>query len=254
MAVDQNIVSKLLEQLPTPCPCLEDLHIFKHWVIVKAARPAMATLFYQHVSNDSIVYDSYLGDLLGLPVDEIVKMLSASDDPLRMGVVMAALNASLPTPEGIFYGNAVEPFKELIKTCPSCFIGRFHQAAIWREQGYPVNIVELNPREGDIHWNESHNVLREAEIVFITGLTLINSTFRAVIDRTKRARYRVLLGPTVPCSTILFNHGVHMLGTTSIADVAAAIRYCQLGGTSIAKAPEGALLKVNLTICPELKP
>jgi uncharacterized protein (DUF4213/DUF364 family) len=77
----------------------------------------------------------------------------------------------------------------------------------------------------------------DAEIVFITGLTLINGTFLEVLNRTPRAKYRVLLGPTVPCSPLFFDYGIHLIGSTLISDASLAIRYFQHGGTSIAKAP-----------------
>lgn len=254
MAVDRKILTDLLARLPQPSPQLRDLHIFTHWVIVQASRSAMSTLFRPHGVDDTCDRNSYLGDLLNRPVAEIAEELGGSDDPLRMAVVMAALNGSLPVPDGLFEANAMAPFAERVKTCPSCFIGHFHEAEGWRKAGYPVTIVELQPREGDVHWDDARPAMRAAEIVFITGLTLINGTFREAVDRTPHARYRVLMGPTVPCSPVLFDHGVHLIGATYIADVALAIRYCQLGGTSIAKAPVGALRKVNLTNRPELRP
>jgi len=43
----------------------------------------------------------------------------------------------------------MDPFTEMVKHCPSCFIGHFTQAEIWRARGYPVTIIELQPRPGD---------------------------------------------------------------------------------------------------------
>jgi len=253
MPVDREILSKLVARLPAPPVRLDDLHIFTHWVIARAARPAMATLFRAHAPDSRGERDTYLGDLIGRPVSEIALGFADTADPLRLAVTMACLNATLPLPDGLFEVNAIAPFAGLARKHPTCFIGHFHEAEAWRGQGYPVNIVELLPRPGDVHWRDSHAVLREAEIVFITGLTLINGTFREVVDRTPKAVYRILLGPTVPCSPVLFDYGVHWIGATLVADAALAIRYCQLGGTSIAKAPPGALCKVNLTNNPELR-
>ena len=176
-----------------------------------------------------------------------------SRGPARLGMVKACLNGSLPLPTDIFTANAMDPFTEMVKHCPSCFIGHFTQAEIWRARGYPVTIIELQPRPGDIHWNDSKPALRQAEIVFITGLTLINDTFLEVVSRTPQAKYRVLLGPTVPCNPLFFDYGVHLIGSTLISDVDLAIRYCQHGGTSVRHAPPGALRRISLTNRPELK-
>jgi hypothetical protein len=253
MPINREILSRLLAQLPQPAPRLKDLHIFLHWVIANCDRPAMATFFRPPNAGDACYQSSYLGDLIGRPVTEIAEMFADSDDALRLAAVKACLNGSLPIPRDIFEANAVDPFADMIKRSPSCFIGHFTQAEIWRDQGHPVTIIELQPRPGDVHWNDSKPALRDAEIVFITGLTLINNTFLEVISRTPRARYRVLLGPTVPCNPLFFDYGVHLIGSTLISNVNLAIRYCQLGGTSVRHAPPGALRRVNLTNRPELK-
>jgi len=253
MPIDREILSRLLAQLPEPAPRLKDLHVFLHWVIANCDRPGMATFFRPYNARETCYQNSYLGDLIGKPVSEIAEMFADSDDALRLSLVKACLNGSLPIPSDLFEANAVGPFAEVIKHCHSCFIGHFTQAEIWRDQGHPVTIIELQPRPGDIHWNDSKRVLRNTELVFITGLTLINGTFLEVLNRTPHARYRILLGPTVPCNPLFFDYGVHLIGSTLISDLGLAIRYCQHGGASVRTAPPGALRRVNLTNRPELK-
>lgn len=253
MPINREILSRLLAELPQPVPNLQNLHVCLHWVIAQCDRYALASFFRPYNAPDTCCQNSYLGDQLGRPVTEIAERFADSDDALRLGLIKACLNASLPVPEGVFEANAVDPFAEMIKYCRSCFIGHFNQAEIWRDQGYPVTIIELQPRPGDIHWNDSKSALHDAEIVFITGLTLINGTFLEVLNRTPRAKYRVLLGPTVPCSPLFFDYGIHLIGSTLISDASLAIRYFQHGGTSIAKAPPSALRRINLTSQAELK-
>jgi hypothetical protein len=144
--------------------------------------------------------------------------------------------------------SAIDPFSEQTKTQPSCFIGHFHDAAAWRDEGRPVSIVELAPRPGDIHWDDSHAVLSRAKLVFMTGLTLVNGTFGEVTRRTPNATTRVIMGPTVPLTPSLFKLGLHRLGTSRIMDVEKTLRYFGMGGGSIMYAPQGALQKVNLKI------
>ena len=253
MPLNREILSRLLAELPQPVPQLQNLHISLHWVIAHCDRYAMATFLRPYKPGDTCYQNSYLGDQLGRPVTDLADSFADSDDSLRLGLIKACLNASLPLPKGLFHANAVEPFAEMVKHCRTCFIGHFIQAEIWRDQGHPVTIIELQPRPGDIHWNDSKTALRNAELVFITGLTLLNDTFLEVIARTPHAKYRVLLGPTVPFNPLFFDYGIHLIGSTFISDVAVAIRYCQHGGTSVRKAPRGALCRVSLTNRPELK-
>ena len=253
MPMNREILSRLLAELPQPAPRLHDLHISLHWVIAKCDRYAMATFFRTGNPLDACGQISYLGDQVGRPVAEIADRFADSDDALRLGLVNACLNGSLPLPRDLFEANATDPFAEIIKHCRTCFIGHFPQAESWRDQGHPVTIVELQPRNGDIAWTDAKPVLRDAELVFITGLTLLNGTFLEVLDRTPHARYRVLLGRTVPFCPLFFEYGIHLVGSTLISDAALSLRYCQHGGTSVREAPPGALRRVNVTNRSELK-
>jgi hypothetical protein len=253
MPIHREILSKLLAGLPEPVPQLRELHISIHWLIVNCQRYAMATFLRAGDPLAPCFQTSYLGDQQGRPITEIADCFADSEDPLRLGLITACLNGSLPLPEEFFRGNAVAPFAEMIQHCPTCFIGRFPKAVAWRDQGYPVTIIEMEPEGLDVHWTYSKPVLEEAEIVFITGLTLTNGTFLEVVERTPRAKYRVLMGPTVPFSPVFFEYGIHLVGSTLVSDASAAIRYAEHGGTSVREAPPGALRSVNITDRPELK-
>lgn len=232
---------------------LEDLSIFLHWIITKSRRYAFSHLFQGMPGLDQHgCRDTYLRDLIGKPVRGIIPELISSGDTLRISTGMSCLNSALPVPEGAFAGNAVEPFLERARRMKTCFIGHFPDADQWRKEKYPVEVIELFPEPGDIHWNDSRRALGEAEIVFITGLTLVNGTFPEVIRRTPNARYRVLMGPTVPLSPVFFDHGIHLVGSTLILDIDRAVDCCRWGAGSFIFEPEGIIQRVNLTRTPEL--
>jgi len=251
--MNREILSRLLAQLPQPVPRLRELHISLHWLIANCDRFSMATFLRVSDPLDAGYQTSYLGDQVGRSVTEIADRFADSNDALRLGLINACLNGSLPLPQDLFEANAVDPFAEIIKHSRTCFIGHFPQAELWRGQGHPVSIIELHPRNGDIPWNDSKPALRNAEIVFITGLTLLNDTFLQVLDRTPNAKYRVLLGRTVPFCPLFFEYGIHLVGSTHIYNADIALRYCQHGGTSVRAAPPGALRRVNVTNQPALK-
>jgi uncharacterized protein len=227
---------------------IEDIHLFHHWVVVKAGRYEMSTCFSATPGLTENPRDTWLGDLIGRKASEIAQEYLASTDVLRIAVGMACLKCAVPLISKFTVSSAIDPFSEQTKTQPSCFIGHFHDAAAWRDEGRPVSIVELAPRPGDIHWDDSHAVLSQAKLVFMTGLTLVNGTFGEVIRRTPNATTRVIMGPTVPLTPSLFKLGLHRLGTSRIMDVEKTLRYFGMGGGSIMHAPQGALQKVNLKI------
>jgi uncharacterized protein (DUF4213/DUF364 family) len=224
---------------------IEDIHLFQHWVVVKAGRYEMSTRF-SAVSDLIETSDTWLGDLIGRKAAEIAQEYLACTDVLRIAVGMACLKCVIPSVQVFSGSSAMDRFSEATKTRPSCFIGHFHDAEKWREEGRSVSIVELLPRAGDIHWDDSHTILSNAEIVFMTGLTLVNGTFGEVVRRTPNAVVRVVMGPTVPLAPSLFRLGLHWLGASRIVDAQKALRYFGFGGGSIMYAPQGALEKVNI--------
>lgn len=190
---------------------------------------------------------SYMGDMIGKPVLNVVPALFASGQDIKVTAGMAILSGAVPLPQNLREGNAETPFEEMTHNMVTCFIGHFPMAERWRSEGRPVHIVELRPGEGDIHWNDSREVLSRAELVFITGLTLINGTFEEVIRRTPQAKQRVLMGPTVPPSEVFLDYGIDLVGSTVVCDEKAAVRYYQHGGAGIKDAPAGALKTVNIS-------
>jgi uncharacterized protein len=239
--VRDTLVSAITDRT-TP---IEDIHLFHHWVVVKAGRYEMSTRF-SAVSGLTENQDTWLGDLIGRTAAEIAQEFLASTDVLRIAVGMACLKCVIPPVPALSGSSAMDRFSEAAKTRPSCFIGHFHDAEKWRDEGRPVSIVELLPRTGDIHWDDSHAVLSKAELVFMTGLTLVNGTFGEVVRRTPNAAVRVVMGPTVPLAPCLFRLGLHCLGASRIVDVQKTLRYFGMGGGSIMYAPPGALEKVNI--------
>lgn len=240
------VLQDILATLPDDGQAVEDIQVYANWVITRARRAALGTLLYGMPGlEDPRHCRTWMGDRLGRPAARVAAECLESRSALDLAVGMSLLGATLPLPPDLFEGNAIDVCEPLARSLRTVFIGHFDEAALWRERGWPVEIVELFPRPGDIPWEASHGVLARAELVLATGLTLVNGTFEEVVRRSPGAR-RVLLGPTVPPSPALFGHGIHMAGATLVGDLEAGARFCRLGGGGVLHAPEGAFLKVNL--------
>jgi hypothetical protein len=75
---------------------------------------------------------------------------------------------------------------------------------------------------------------------------LINHTLLGLLKLCPQKSLKMLLGPTTPMTTLLFDYGIDMLGITQIDDVELMSNYALLGGGSIANAPAGALRSLNM--------
>jgi uncharacterized protein len=244
--MNSTLLRRLLD-IADDSAIISDVNIFLNWVIVKSREYAMSTLFLDMPGLDKPCgMSTFMGDIIGKKAIETAEEFLVSKESLKVAVGMACLKSILPHISVFDEGNAIDRHREEAHTSPTCFIGHFDEAEKWRSKGDPVDIIELFPRPGDIHWNDSQKVLAKAELVFITGLTLVNNTFDEVIRRTPKAKHRIIMGPTVPMSTELFDFGVDHIGGTLIKDPAATMVYCSRGGGSIAHAPKGALQKVNI--------
>jgi len=226
---------------------IEDIRIYTNWVLVKTGKWSLSTIFRGMPGfDDHPGMSSWMGDWVGKPAKASALELLSSRVILQRAVGMAVLKSLLPVPERAIPGNATLMVEAAAAVAPTCFIGYFKEAAQWREMGRPVNIVELFPRPGDIHWDDAEQVLAEAQIVLMSGLTVVNETLEAVIRRTPSARIRIMMGPTVPPSPVLFESGLDLLGVTLVREMPLMARYAELGGGSIAYAPAGALDRINL--------
>jgi len=230
-----------------PKAAIEEIRIYTNWVLVKTGAWSLSTFFHGMPGFiEPLGMDTWMGDWIGRPGKDAALELLASRETLKRSVGMACLKSLLPEPGQTVDGNAIDLVAHAAARVPTCFIGLFKTAADWREQGYPVNIVELFPRPGDIHWNEADEVLAVAELVLMTGLTVVNETLEAVIRRTPKAKLRIIMGPTVPASPVLFDYGIDLLGISQVDDVELMSGYALLGGGSIAHAPAGALKSLNM--------
>nr|WP_320132293.1 DUF364 domain-containing protein [uncultured Holophaga sp.] len=241
-----QMIREIIEPLEA-APLIEDIRIYTNWVLVKTVQWSLSTVFHGMPGfDDPPGMSSWMGDWLGRPAKAAALELLSSRFILHRAVGMATLKSLLPLPGQAIPGNATALVEKAAARVPTCFIGFFKEAALWREMGRPVNIVELFPRPGDIHWEDADEVLDQAQIVLMSGLTVVNETLEAVIRRTPNARVRIMMGPTVPPSPVLFQGGLDLLGVSLVKEMPLMARYAELGGGSIAYSPQGALERINL--------
>lgn len=92
-----------------------------------------------------------------------------------------------------------------------------------------LDVLELNPQEGDLPAHRAADVLPNADIVAITGTTLLNDTFDGLIALCKPESYVMVLGGTTPMSPCFFKYGVDMVAGAIVVDPDAAYHACCQG-------------------------
>jgi len=74
-------------------------------------------------------------------------------------------------------------------------------------------------------------VLPQADVIALTGTSLINHTFDHLIGLCRPDAFVVLLGGSTPLTPVLFDRGVDALSGTRVVDVPVALQAIGQGAT-----------------------
>ncbi len=187
------------------------------------------------------------GRLLKRSGRELAALLRSSST-LEASIGMAAFNALLercPEPCPELSRRAVEGVDESACTEVNAeevilqrgagrrvaIVGHFPFVERVRRAAGKCWVVELHPRPGDVPAERAAEVLPQADVVALTGTSLINHTFDDLIGLCRPDGFVILLGASAPLSPVLFDYGVDAVAGTLVVDVPAALRAVSQGAT-----------------------
>lgn len=171
------------------------------------------------------------GSLLELGGRELAGWLR-STSTLEASIGMAALNALLEVDEATCVEvNAEEIIRERGAGRRVAIVGHFPFVGQVRRVAAQCDVLELNPRTGDLPADRAADVLPQADVVALTGTSLVNHTFDDLIGLCSPDAYVVLLGGSAPLTPVLFDHGVDAVAGTRVVDGPAALRTVGQGAT-----------------------
>lgn len=217
-----------------------DIHIGMHWTLVSielggGSRAGMSSTLHggenddHHHGKRPPVRDA--GRLLEYSVADLVG-LAQSESLLEASVGLATLNALLDVDvEACVEINAADVIAEQGAGKRVAIIGHFPFIPRIREIAGTLWVLELNPREGDIPAARAPELLPQADVVALTGTSLLNHTFDELIVLCHPESYVVVLGGTTPLSPLLFESGVDAISGTHIVNPAAARLSISQGAT-----------------------
>ena len=211
---------------------IRDARIGPYWTAIQSTRCGLASTPHTcHDDSGAPPVELSIDDLLNRPALEVAGW-ALSDDPVRAAVGMAAIN-SLIEPD-LHRARAVNARDLLIERAPGhavAIVGHFPFTEDLRAAAERLYVLELNPRPGDLPADRAQDVVPWADIVAITGVTLINHTFDELVGLCRPDAYVVMLGGSTPLSPVLFEHGVDVVGGTVVDDPARAMADVEHGAT-----------------------
>lgn len=161
---------------------------------------------------------------------ELAAYIDAKKVTLR-SVGMAAINALLPrNPEDWQEINAEDVIARHGENKKVALIGSFPFVKRLKERVGELVVLEQTPVEGELHAHAAPQVLPDADVVAITGLSLINHTFEDLFNLCSKNAIVLVLGPSTPLSQVMFDYGVHLLSGAVVDEIDPVLKMIVQGG------------------------
>ncbi|MFN2175113.1 MAG: Rossmann-like domain-containing protein [Anaerolineales bacterium] len=157
--------------------------------------------------------------------------LSLSDNPTLRSVGIATINASInPVLLKIEESNAADVLASYGKGRRIVLIGRFPFTINLKAKVGELAVIEQDPEPGDYPASKASEIVPQADVVAITGMTLINHTIQDLLDLCKKDAFVMVLGPSAPLSPVLFDYGVDVISGSIVEKIAPVVKVISQGG------------------------
>jgi uncharacterized protein (DUF4213/DUF364 family) len=156
--------------------------------------------------------------------------LANSRSPLEASIGVAAINSLLSPSEAQWVDvNAEQVILEHGAGRRIVVVGHFPFLPRCREVAGRLWVLEKNPQGDDLPAEAAPEVIPQADVVAISGTTLMNRTFDGLVALCRSDALVLVLGPSTPLSTVLFDHGAHILSGAVVEDIDAVLRVVSQG-------------------------
>ena len=152
-----------------------------------------------------------------------------SDHLLEASIGMAAINSLVDIDEAkCTQENAFDVLAEKGRDKNIAVVGYYPWVPRLRELSRKLWVIEKRPREGDLPAEAAQEILPQADVVAITGTSLINHTLGSLLNLC-RDSFVIMVGPTAPLLPVLFDYGVDVIGGAKVVEPEKVIRFISQG-------------------------
>ena len=154
-----------------------------------------------------------------------------SDSLTHRSLGMAALNALLPLPAQEWKEVNAEKIIARAGTGKKVVVvGHFPFVDRLRPLVGELAVLEQAPGPGDLPAAAASEVIPQADVVAITGMTLLNHTLQGLLDLCSSKALVLVLGPSTPLHPGLFSYGIQILSGAIVQDIEPVLRAVSQGG------------------------
>jgi uncharacterized protein (DUF4213/DUF364 family) len=224
-----TVIDSLLKSLDTDAP-VRSVLVGAHWTVVCTRHCGMAaslTAEGTHGHSHRRAVGAF-----HLKTAQQLAEYARSDDPMEAGIGIAAINSLLDVDmTHALEINAADVLAQYGRGKKVALVGHFPFVPQLRLVAGQLWVLEQHPIEGDYPAQAASDLLPRADLVAITGSTLVNHTLDGLLGFCRAQAKVMLLGPSTPLSEILFSHGIDILSGARVVDEAAVRRTVEQGAS-----------------------
>jgi uncharacterized protein len=227
--MNMKILDELLTGLTDDIP-VRSVLVGVHWTVVCSRGCGMAStiLGTQPHGHEKVCKVGYLEKM---SIRELAGY-ARSENRLEASLGVAAVNSMIEVDERHAVEiNASEVLVNKGKGKKVALVGHFPFISRLRQEVGKLWVIEQHPGAEEYPAEAAKDLIPEADIVALTGSSLINHTLDDLLALCRPDALVMVLGPSTPLSPVLFRHGASIISGTSVVDEAAVLRTVSQGAT-----------------------
>ena len=215
-----NILDDLISSLSEDS-VVREVHTCVFWTAVVSKHCGLSSTFRDEHQHHGMVRG--VGDLRNRSALELAEY-AKSDNLLEASIGMATINSLIDIDETkCDVENALDVLIEKGEGKDIAVVGHFPWIPKLRQVARKLWVLEQRPQAGDLPAEAAEDILPKADVVAITGTSLINHTAEKLLDLA-RDSFVVMVGPTSPLSPVLFDWGVDVVSGTKVVEPEKVLR------------------------------
>jgi len=227
-----GVTELLIDQLPVNAIAVREVVVGVRWTAVTSRGCGLAATLLS--LTDTMPHTLVnAGRLHQQSVQELAQGM-ISENPLEASIGLAAMCSALPPPiSGVLEINAFDLLAHLGAGKKVVMVGHFPQAEWLKAQVGSLDILEKRPRPGDFPAEAAPDLLPKAELIAITGMTILNRTIDGLLRLCPPGARVVVLGPSTPVTPALFECGIDFISGSIVTDETSVLRTLMQGGSAV---------------------
>lgn len=210
-----------------PHPVLEDVAVGGRFVAVLAGGcVGLASTLGARPKPEE---NALVHRLRGKPLIGVARLLF-SDSPILATVGLAALNALCAPPEQLPAPRSQEWLEGLCRGRQAVVVGDFPFIPRLKAVASALHVMELRPVSGSTPARRWGPLLASCEVTVITGTALLTRSLAWFLAKAHKA-VKVLIGPSTPMSTVLFEYGADILAGCRVTDPPGVLKAVRADGS-----------------------